>query len=406
MLPAFVVVGFGVDSTQALVLSQVVLSIALPLPMIALLFFTGRADIMGRFVNSAAHQCRGDRRRRDRARCSIVFLIVADPGRADPRPVAWLTARREPRSRRDVPSRRIRVIKPAACTVIEPAASGAAACRRAGSTSTSISGPTRSPGSGVSSMTPEEAALNLAAAFCLSAVIGFERQWRNRLAGLRTNTLVALGAATFVVFAQLYPEEASPTRVAAQVVSGIGFLGAGLIFREGLSVRGLNTAATLWCSAAIGVLAGAGLPLYAASPPASSCSSTCCCGRSSNFINRQPLTGDRARGRLPPLGDLQKPRRGAYPRPPAAGPRRRRVGVAAPRQHRSRRDGPRRGDGAYVTGGATGRYRRREDRRPSQSRADGFGGALAGRRADRIDAHGGERVASGPSRPRPARAAK
>jgi putative Mg2+ transporter-C (MgtC) family protein len=109
----------------------------------------------------------------------------------------------------------------------------------------------------------EQAVINLAVALGLSAVIGFERQWRNRLAGLRTNTLVALGAATFVIFAALTPGEASPTRVAAQVVSGIGFLGAGLIFREGLSVRGLNTAATLWCSAAIGVLAGAGYLLYA-----------------------------------------------------------------------------------------------------------------------------------------------
>ena len=90
----------------------------------------------------------------------------------------------------------------------------------------------------------EEAAINLAVAFGLSAAIGFERQWRNRLAGLRTNTLVALGAASFVVFAALVPGEGSPTRVAAQVVSGIGFLGAGLIFREGMSVRGLNTAAS------------------------------------------------------------------------------------------------------------------------------------------------------------------
>jgi len=110
----------------------------------------------------------------------------------------------------------------------------------------------------------EHAAINLAAALALSAIIGFERQWRNRLAGLRTNTLVALGAATFVTFAALVPGEDSPTRVAAQVVSGIGFLGAGLIFREGLSVRGLNTAATLWCSAAVGVLAGSGYPVYAA----------------------------------------------------------------------------------------------------------------------------------------------
>jgi len=84
------------------------------------------------------------------------------------------------------------------------------------------------------------------------------------LAGLRTNTLVALGAASFVVFSGLVPGDNSPTRVAAQVVSGIGFLGAGLIFKEGLSVHGLNTAATLWCSAAVGVLSGAKLPAHAA----------------------------------------------------------------------------------------------------------------------------------------------
>ena len=90
----------------------------------------------------------------------------------------------------------------------------------------------------------EQAAINLALSVALGSVIGFERQWRNRLAGLRTNTLVALGAGSFVVFAALFPEESSPTRVAAQVVSGIGFLGAGAIFREGLNVRGHNTAAT------------------------------------------------------------------------------------------------------------------------------------------------------------------
>jgi putative Mg2+ transporter-C (MgtC) family protein len=110
----------------------------------------------------------------------------------------------------------------------------------------------------------EKIALNLAVALCLGAAIGFERQWRQRLAGLRTNTLVALGAASFVAFANLFPSDGSPTRVAAQVVSGIGFLGAGIIFREGLNVRGLNTAATLWCSAAVGLLAGAGAHLQAA----------------------------------------------------------------------------------------------------------------------------------------------
>src|SRR5262249_19291588 len=86
-------------------------------------------------------------------------------------------------------------------------------------------------------------ALNLVMAVVLGGVIGFERQWRQRLAGLRTNTLVWLGAAIFVVFAGQF-SDASPTRVAAQVVTGIGFLGAGVIWKEGLNVRGLNTAAT------------------------------------------------------------------------------------------------------------------------------------------------------------------
>jgi putative Mg2+ transporter-C (MgtC) family protein len=109
-----------------------------------------------------------------------------------------------------------------------------------------------------------QAALNLGTAVALGAIIGFERQWRQRLAGLRTNTLVALGAASFVVYESLFSPEANITRVAAQVVSGIGFLGAGIIFREGLNVRGPNTAATLWCSAAVGLLAGGGALSYAA----------------------------------------------------------------------------------------------------------------------------------------------
>ena len=135
-----------------------------------------------------------------------------------------------------------------------------------------------------------EAAINLAVTAGLSAAIGFERQWRNRLAGLRTNTLVALGAASFVIFEGLIPGEASPTRVAAQVVSGIGFLGAGLIFREGMSVRGLNTAATLWCSAAVGVLAGAGYPLYAALSTGFILFVNLLLRPIVRFINRQPLT--------------------------------------------------------------------------------------------------------------------
>lgn len=102
------------------------------------------------------------------------------------------------------------------------------------------------------------AAVNMAVALTCGAVIGSERQVRQRMAGLRTNALVALGACGFVVFSQLVEHDASPSRVAAQVVSGIGFLGAGIIFRDGFNVHGLNTAATLWCSAAVGVLAGLG----------------------------------------------------------------------------------------------------------------------------------------------------
>jgi putative Mg2+ transporter-C (MgtC) family protein len=102
------------------------------------------------------------------------------------------------------------------------------------------------------------AASHLIVALSCGAVIGSERQIRQRMAGLRTNALVALGAAGFVIFSQLFPNEVSQTRVAAQVVSGIGFLGAGIIFRDGFNVHGLNTAATLWCSAAVGLMAGAG----------------------------------------------------------------------------------------------------------------------------------------------------
>ena len=114
------------------------------------------------------------------------------------------------------------------------------------------------------SMPIYELGLNLVEAVGLGAAIGLERQWRQRLAGLRTNTLVALGAATFILFARVLSDDSGVARVGAQVVSGIGFLGAGVIFKEGLNIRGLNTAATLWCSAAVGLLAGAGFPLYGA----------------------------------------------------------------------------------------------------------------------------------------------
>lgn len=101
-------------------------------------------------------------------------------------------------------------------------------------------------------------ALRLGLAFLFGALIGVERQWRQKLAGLRTNCLVSMGAALFVMLAALIPGDSSPSRVAAQVVSGIGFLGAGVIIRDGVNIRGLNTAATLWCSAAVGTLCGEG----------------------------------------------------------------------------------------------------------------------------------------------------
>lgn len=110
----------------------------------------------------------------------------------------------------------------------------------------------------------EDVALRLVAALLLGAAIGVERQYRQRAAGLRTNALVALGAAAFALVGFTMTNEASPSRMAAQVVSGIGFLGAGAIMREGLNVKGLNTAATLWCAAAVGVACAAGFMAVAA----------------------------------------------------------------------------------------------------------------------------------------------
>jgi putative Mg2+ transporter-C (MgtC) family protein len=116
-------------------------------------------------------------------------------------------------------------------------------------------------------MTTVQMLLRILTGVGLGALIGFERQCRARMAGMRTNALVSVGATLFVLLSAHGfggMADADPTRVAAQIVSGIGFLGAGVIIRDGGSVRGLNTAATLWCSAAVGALAGAGLFLVAA----------------------------------------------------------------------------------------------------------------------------------------------
>ena len=106
--------------------------------------------------------------------------------------------------------------------------------------------------------------ISLAAAFILGGLIGIERQYRQRTAGLRTNVLVALGAAIFVDMANRLGGHEGAVHVIAYVVSGIGFLGAGVIMREEGNVRGLNTAATLWGSGAVGAAAGVDLILEAA----------------------------------------------------------------------------------------------------------------------------------------------
>ncbi|MFD7046246.1 MgtC/SapB family protein, partial [Rhodococcus jostii] len=131
-------------------------------------------------------------------------------------------------------------------------------------------------------------------AFILGLAVGLERQWRARMAGLRTNVLVSVGSALFVLFgAYAFTDnaEADPTRVAAQVVSGIGFLGAGVIWRQHGSISGLNTAATLWATAAVGVLAGGGLYVAAAVGTVTIVLANTILRPLARTINRQPTSG-------------------------------------------------------------------------------------------------------------------
>jgi putative Mg2+ transporter-C (MgtC) family protein len=114
----------------------------------------------------------------------------------------------------------------------------------------------------------DESLLRLALAAVLGGAIGLERELREREAGLRTHLLVSVGSALFTIVSAYGFHDfltsgqavirADPTRIAAQIVTGIGFLGAGAIIRQGFSVRGLTTAATLWVVAAVGLAAGAG----------------------------------------------------------------------------------------------------------------------------------------------------
>lgn len=134
--------------------------------------------------------------------------------------------------------------------------------------------------------------VGLVVAFVLGTAIGAERQWKQRSAGLRTNVLVALGACEFVDLAMNLDGGHGGVKVVSYVVSGIGFLGAGVIMKDGLNVRGLNTAATLWCSAAVGACAGANLAAQAALLTVFVVSANTLLQPLVNRINRTPLSGN------------------------------------------------------------------------------------------------------------------
>lgn len=132
-------------------------------------------------------------------------------------------------------------------------------------------------------------AISLIVAFGLGTLIGAERQYRQRTAGLRTNVLVAVGASAFVDLGMRLEGAAGGTRTVAYVISGVGFLGAGVIMKEGMNVRGLNTAATLWCSAAVGAFAGADFPLEATFVTAAVLAGNTLLRPLVNAINRAPI---------------------------------------------------------------------------------------------------------------------
>jgi putative Mg2+ transporter-C (MgtC) family protein len=134
-----------------------------------------------------------------------------------------------------------------------------------------------------------DTAVSLSAAFILGGIIGLERQYRQRTAGLRTNILVALGAAIFVDAANRLTGHDGAVHVMAYVVSGIGFLGAGVIMREEGNVRGINTAATLWASGAVGACAGADLILEACLATVFVLAANTLLRPVVSMINRQPL---------------------------------------------------------------------------------------------------------------------
>jgi len=131
-----------------------------------------------------------------------------------------------------------------------------------------------------------------ATSFVLGTLIGLERQWRQRSAGLRTNVLVAVGASAFSDLGLRLLGAEGATRIISYVVSGIGFLGAGVILKDGTNIRGLNTAATLWCSAAVGTLSGSGLPAEATTLAAFVLAGNTLLRPLVNWVNRRPIDAD------------------------------------------------------------------------------------------------------------------
>lgn len=128
--------------------------------------------------------------------------------------------------------------------------------------------------------------------FVLGTLIGLERQWRQRSAGLRTNVLVAVGAAAFSDIGMRLLGADGATRIIAYIVSGIGFLGAGVILKDGTNIRGLNTAATLWCSAAVGALSGSRMRAEAATLTVVILAGNTLLRPLVNWVNRRPIRSD------------------------------------------------------------------------------------------------------------------
>ena len=136
--------------------------------------------------------------------------------------------------------------------------------------------------------------ISLSSAFLLGSLIGIERQYRQRTAGLRTNVLVAIGAAAFVDMANRLSGHEGAVHVTAYVISGIGFLGAGVIMKGDAGIRGLNTAATLWGAAAVGACAGADLISEATLVALFVLAGNTLLRPVVNAINRQPIDDEKS----------------------------------------------------------------------------------------------------------------